>query len=72
MVVGGKGSANTTALAEIGRDHGIEVWHIESANDMVARMFSYERVGLTAGTSTPKEDIDAVRRALERGEYGSA
>lgn len=67
VVVGGKGSANTTALADMGREHGLAVWHIESAEEIEQNMFEFDRIGLTAGTSTPREDIEAVKNALERG-----
>jgi 4-hydroxy-3-methylbut-2-enyl diphosphate reductase len=65
VVVGGLKSANTTALARIVAEQGLPVWHIESAQDVVPQMRAFERIGLTAGTSTPQNDIDEVHQALK-------
>ncbi|MHC1691717.1 MAG: hypothetical protein AB9828_01660 [Sphaerochaetaceae bacterium] len=65
VVVGGRTSANTVALTKIVREAGLPVWHVESASEVTAAMRSFARIGLTAGTSTPQMDIDAVLKALE-------
>ena len=65
VVVGGHKSANTTALAKIVAEQGLPVWHIESAQGVVPQMRVFGRIGLTAGTSTPQNDIDAVYQALK-------
>ncbi len=65
VVVGGLKSANTTALAKIVAGQGLPVWHIESAHGVVPEMMVFKRIGLTAGTSTPQNDIDAVFNALK-------
>jgi (E)-4-hydroxy-3-methyl-but-2-enyl pyrophosphate reductase len=65
VVVGGLKSANTTALAKIVTEQGLPVWHIESAQAVIPEMRIFKRIGLTAGTSTPKDDIDDVYRALK-------
>lgn len=68
IVVGGKTSANTTALAHLVEAQKLPVWHIESAAELPSEIFTYARVGVTAGTSTPPEDIDAVVAQLEQGD----
>jgi 4-hydroxy-3-methylbut-2-enyl diphosphate reductase len=65
IVVGGKMSANTTSLVHLVKKKGLPVWHIESAKEIPAAIFSYRKVGVTAGTSTPPEDIEEVISALE-------
>lgn len=68
VVVGGRSSANTkelTRLCEISGTHAIQ---IEGARDLAADMdFRNARVvGVTGGTSTPIEDLEAVaQRVLE-------
>lgn len=67
IVIGGRMSANTASLVHLVEEKGLPVWHIESARDIPPQIFGFERVGVTAGTSTPPEDIDAVIAALEAG-----
>ena len=68
IVVGGRSSANTkelTRLCEIAGTHAVQ---IESVRDLVdpAIFGSAEVVGVTGGTSTPIEDLQAVaERILE-------
>jgi 4-hydroxy-3-methylbut-2-enyl diphosphate reductase len=67
VVVGGRSSNNTRWLVQVCREHGTPALHVESAGELDARWFADVRtVGLTAGTSTLDETIDAVHRALER------
>ena len=68
IVIGGKMSANTTALVHLVESQNLPVWHIESVEEIPSQIFSFRRVGVTAGTSTPPEDIDAVVDVLEKGE----
>ncbi len=67
LVVGGKMSANTKALAELVDSHDKPVWHIEDASQIPFEIYSYASVGITAGTSTPEEDISSVIETLHRG-----
>lgn len=67
IVVGGGNSANTRKLADLLRDHGIPVHHIEGPEALRPEWFAGRRhVGITAGTSTPHDVIDAVRAAVAR------
>ncbi|MBU0927027.1 MAG: 4-hydroxy-3-methylbut-2-enyl diphosphate reductase [Spirochaetes bacterium] len=68
VVVGGMNSANTRRLAELARSLGVPAWHVENAAGIPPELGSYASVGLSAGASTPDEDIDeAEARLLELG-----
>lgn len=66
FVVGGKNSANTTRLADLCRKAGATVYHIETADEVVPEMMEGKmRIGITAGASTPRAQVDAVKTVLE-------
>lgn len=67
VVVGGKMSANTASLAHLVEKIGLPVWHIESFRDLPPEIYSFSSVGVSAGASTPYEDIEEVVWHLERG-----
>ena len=61
VVIGGRESANTRHLAELSREKGVETVHVESAVEIRPEWLAgRERVGVTAGASTPDDAIDAV------------
>lgn len=65
VVVGGRGSNNTRQLVETCRAAGRRVIHIESADELDPQDFANVAVvGLTAGTSTMPETVEAVRKRL--------
>ncbi len=67
VVVGGKNSANTTHLADICRGYGIPVFHIETEEEIESNWFTdVERVGVTAGASTPDWIINTIIDSLKR------
>ena len=66
IVVGGYNSGNTKRLAEIARQAGKPVLHVETEADIDAKALSgAEHVGITAGASTPNWIIKRVYRKLE-------
>ena len=66
VVVGGYNSGNTRRLADIARQSGKPVFHIESEADLDAKgLANAQTIGLTAGASTPNWIIKRVYRALE-------
>ncbi|NNK84776.1 MAG: 4-hydroxy-3-methylbut-2-enyl diphosphate reductase, partial [Desulfobacterales bacterium] len=69
IVVGGFNSGNTQRLAEIAKKTGKSAYHIEMESDFekldLKPLVSSERIGITAGASTPNWTIKRVYRALE-------
>ncbi len=66
IVVGGRSSGNTKRLAEIASQSGKPAYHIEAETELdLKRLKSAQRIGLTAGASTPNWIIKRVYRALE-------
>lgn len=65
VVVGGRKSANTRHLTEVCREQGTQAYHVEDASELDPAWFGgVERIGLTAGASTPDDSIDAVEMRL--------
>lgn len=70
VAVGGKKSSNTARLAEVGRGLGVPSYHIERPEEIEdGWLDGRERVGVTAGASTPDDVILAVVAALEARGY---
>lgn len=66
VVVGGRNSGNTTRLVEICRSVNPRVFHVETAEELDPSWFSgLEVVGVSAGASTPEEQISGVIAAVE-------
>jgi 4-hydroxy-3-methylbut-2-enyl diphosphate reductase len=71
LVVGGRGSSNTTRLAEIGRDRALPTYHIETAEEISPAWFDgVDSVGVVSGASTPDWIISEVLLRLQ--ELGGA
>ncbi len=67
VVIGGRNSSNTTRLAEICRDICPRTYHIEDAGELDPAWFEgAAEVGVTAGASTPDDQVEAVVAALGR------
>lgn len=65
VVIGGRNSSNTTRLAEVCALTCPRTFHIESANELDPAAFAgCRRVGVTAGASTPENQIAAVEAFL--------
>ncbi len=65
VVVGGKKSANTRHLREVCEDQGAVAYHIESPDELERSWFEgVDRIGLTAGASTPDYSIDETEQRL--------
>lgn len=65
IVVGGRESGNTRRLADLASEAGIRTWHVETAEELEgADIDPSLTAGLTAGASTPADEIDAVERKL--------
>lgn len=67
VVVGGRNSGNTRRLAQIGQEAGIFVVHVETAEELpLHALTGHDRIGLTAGASTPSWIIASVAEALRQ------
>lgn len=65
VVVGGRHSNNTRQLGQLAEAHAVPWLLVERPEDLDLAWFApFRAVGLTAGTSTPDDVIDAVQRAL--------
>jgi len=61
LVIGGKNSSNTKKLAQICSSGGVPTYHLETADDLIKDIFKgVEKVGITAGASTPDWIIEEV------------
>ena len=69
FVVGSRTSANTRKLVETCRETGVPTHHIESAAEIEdAWLEGRERIGVTAGASTPDASIEEVVERLDRSD----
>lgn len=65
VVIGGRNSSNTTRLADICRVRCARTHHVEGPEELDPAWFEgCETVGVTAGASTPEDQIAAVEEAL--------
>jgi 4-hydroxy-3-methylbut-2-enyl diphosphate reductase len=70
VVVGGRESGNTRRLAELCTQRQSKTYHVESSDELLPHWFAGAKVvGVTAGASTPPEQIDAVVAALQEMEF---
>lgn len=66
VVVGGRHSNNTRQLVARAQEAGVRAIHVEDASELHESLFTPgETAGLTAGTSTLPETVEAVRCRLE-------
>jgi len=61
LAIGGRKSSNTARLADVGNQMGVPSHHIERAEDIDLNWLTgIDRVGITAGASTPDDVIQSV------------
>lgn len=67
IVIGGEHSSNTQKLYEICKNECENTYYIQTAEDLnLAELRSYDRVGITAGASTPNKIIKEVQKACQK------
>ncbi len=62
IVIGGRESSNTRKLFEIAKERCGEAYHIETYEEIPQK--SYNKIGITAGASTPHRIIEEVVKAM--------
>ena len=72
IVIGGKNSANTKRLYQTAEANCRHAAHIQSAADIPQEFFNLNRIGITAGASTPDEIIVEVEQTLKGGVAGAS
>jgi len=71
IVVGGRDSGNTQRLVDIAAQGGRRAYHVESESELdLNALEGYDRLGITAGASTPNWMIKKVNSKLESLLYG--
>jgi 4-hydroxy-3-methylbut-2-enyl diphosphate reductase len=66
IVVGGYNSSNTKKLLKVCEEKNVQGYHIESANELNSAWFKDKnKVGITAGTSTPEDVIQEVYARIQ-------
>ena len=65
IVIGGYNSSNTKKLKKVCEDLGVEAYHIERSSQIELEWFEGKsHVGITAGTSTPRDVIEDVYHTI--------
>ena len=66
IVIGGKTSSNTNKLFELSKKHCKNSFRIETKNDLsLQEVFKYNKIGITAGASTPAWIIEEVVQVMD-------
>ncbi len=66
LIVGGKSSSNTRKLYEIAKNYNKNAYKIESYKELDLKWLKgYERIGITAGASTPEKSIIEIERIIK-------
>lgn len=66
IIIGGKKSSNTKKLFEIAKKNCGNTFFIQSREDLdIKEIEQYEKIGIMAGASTPKQSIEDVIKNLE-------
>ncbi len=64
VVIGGRNSANTRELVLIAQESGLPAWHCADEEDVPGGLVQYQRIGLSAGASSPDWLIDKIEQKI--------
>jgi 4-hydroxy-3-methylbut-2-enyl diphosphate reductase len=75
VVIGGKNSSNTRKLFEISKDKNTNTFFVEKSSDLdnpdfIKKLKMFQSVGITAGASTPPDEIERVEKFLKNLNIG--
>ena len=66
IIIGGKKSSNTRKLHEIAKENCNKTFFVQSKEDLcIEDVEKYQKIGVMAGASTPKESIEDVIHEIE-------
>lgn len=66
IVVGGRISGNTRRLVQVVETAGTKCTHVETAEELpFEELKKLNKIGLTAGASTPKHLVDSIQQIVE-------
>ena len=70
IIIGGRNSSNTKKLYDIAKENCINSFIIETKDELnINQIETFEKIGVMAGASTPKESIDDVINKISKKEY---
>jgi 4-hydroxy-3-methylbut-2-enyl diphosphate reductase len=65
IAIGGRASANTRKLVQAAQEEGVPAHQVEFLDDLQPSWFAgVQRVGITAGASTPDSVVDEVEERI--------
>ena len=66
IIIGGKHSSNTKELATVAEKNCNNIYLVQELDDLISVEFNEnDKVGITAGASTPGESIDEIVNYLK-------
>ena len=66
IIIGGKHSSNTKELSTVAQENCHEIYLVQELEDLKDVEFNEkDKVGITAGASTPQESIDEIVNYLK-------
>ncbi|MGP1438954.1 MAG: 4-hydroxy-3-methylbut-2-enyl diphosphate reductase [Treponema sp.] len=64
LIIGGKNSANTKRLFNTALESSTPSFFVENESDLPNEIYSFKKIGIASGASTPDEMIDKIEKTL--------